>query len=74
MPTVSQLHGTYWIGLALFLLGGILLLGGIKPSRYLIVLGFGIVVLATLVESYRILKTTALAGVLGFREGQRNGR
>jgi hypothetical protein len=74
IPTVSKLRGTYWIGLALFLLGGILLFGGIRPSRFLIVLGFGIVVLATLVECYRILKTSALAGVLGYREGQRNGR
>jgi hypothetical protein len=72
--TVSQRDGTYWVGLALFLLGVILLLGGLRLSGFLIALGWGIIVLGTFVALFRILKSTVVAGVIGYREGQRNGR
>jgi hypothetical protein len=78
LTALSQRNEAFWIGLALFLLGVItpetLLLGGIGLSRFLIVLGGGILLLRTFVGCFRILKTTAVAGVIGYREGQRNGR
>lgn len=78
LTALSQRNEAFWIGLALFLLGVItpesLLLGGIELSRALIVLGGGILLIRTFVGCFRILKTTAKAGVIGYREGQRNGR
>lgn len=78
LTALSQRNEAFWTGLALFLLGVItpetLLLGGIGLSRLLIVLGGGILLLRTLVGCFRILKTTAVAGVIGYREGQRNDR
>ena len=78
LTALSQRNEAFWIGLALFLLGVLtpetLLLGGIGLSRFLIVLGGGILLLRTFVGCVRILKTTAEAGVVGYREGQRNGR
>lgn len=78
LPALSQRIEAFWIGMALFLLGVItpesFLLGGIGPSRLLIFAGGGILIARTLVGSIRILKTTAIAGRNGYREGQRNGR
>ena len=72
--TISQGNRTYWVGLALFLIGGILLLGGTRHSGFLIALGWVIIVLGTLVTLFRILKATILSGVIGYREGPRNGK
>ena len=78
LTALSQRNEAFWIGLALFLLGVItpesLLLGGIGLSRVLIFAGGGILIVRTLVGCFRILKTTAIAGRIGYREGQRNGR
>jgi hypothetical protein len=74
LTALSQRNGAFWIGLALFLLGVItpemLSLGGIELSRTLIFIGGGILLVRVLVGSFRILRTTAKAGVLGYREGQ----
>ena len=45
-------------------------LGGVELSRTLILVGGGILMVRLLVGCFRILKTTAMAGVLGYREGQ----
>lgn len=78
LTALSQRNEAFWVGLALFFLGILtpesLLLGGIGLSRALIVLGGGILLTRTFVGCYRILKTTAKAGAIGYREGQRNGR
>lgn len=78
LTALSQRNEAFWIGLALFLLGVIipetLSLGGITLSKTLIFLGGGILLIRVLVGSFRILKTTAEAGVIGYREGQDNGR
>ncbi|MFC7077263.1 hypothetical protein [Haloarcula halophila] len=78
LTELSQRNEAFWIGLALFLLGVItpetLLLGGIELSRVLIWVGGGILMVRVLVGIYRILKTTAESGVLGYREGKQNDR
>lgn len=78
LTALSQRDEAFWVGLALFLLGVItpesLLLGGVSLSGVLIAIGGGILLIRTLVGCFRILKTTAEAGVIGYREGQRNGR
>lgn len=74
LTALSQRNEAFWIGLALFLLGvmtpEMLSLGGVELSRTLILVGGGILMLRLLVGCFRILKTTAMAGVLGYREGQ----
>jgi uncharacterized membrane protein len=78
LTELSQRNEAFWIGLALFLLGVItpetLLLGGIELSRILIWVGGGILMVRVLVGIYRILRTTAEAGVFGYREGKQNDR
>jgi CHASE2 domain-containing sensor protein len=78
LTALSQRNEAFWIGLALFLLGVItpetLLLGGIGLSRVLIFIGGGILLIRTLVGVFRILKTTAMAGAIGYREGQRSSK
>ncbi len=78
LTELSQRNEAFWIGLALFLLGVItpetILLGGIELSRVLIWVGGGILMVRVLVGIYRILKTTAESGVLGYREGKQNDR
>jgi uncharacterized membrane protein len=78
LTELSQRNEAFWIGLALFLLGVItpetLLLGGIELSRVLIWIGGGILMVRVLVGIYRILRTTAKAGVFGYREGKQNDR
>jgi hypothetical protein len=76
LTALSQRNEAFWIGLALFVLGVItpesLLLGGIRLSSLLITLGGGILVVRLFVGCFRILKTTAVAGSIGYREGHRN--
>ncbi|WP_225336157.1 hypothetical protein [Halomicrobium urmianum] len=78
LTALSQRNEAFWIGLSLFLLGVItpeaLSLGGIGLSRLLIFVGGGILLVRTIVGCVRILKTTAVAGAIGYREGQSNGR
>jgi hypothetical protein len=71
---IASQWDAYWVGFALFLLGVILLLAGIRLSRFFIAFGWGIIVLVTSVKLFSILKTTVAAGVTGYREEQRNGR
>lgn len=77
LTALSQRKETFWVGLALFLLGVLtpanLLLGGIGLSRVLIVTGGGILVMRLFVGIVRIIKTTAQAGTSGYREGKRTG-
>jgi hypothetical protein len=74
LTALSQRKEAFWIGLVLFLLGVItpepLLLGGIALSRVLIFVGGGILVTRLFVGIFRILKTTAEAGTIGYREGK----
>ena len=78
LTELSQRNEAFWIGLALFLLGLItpetFLLGRIELSRVLIWVGGGILMVRVLVGIYRILRTTAESGVLGYREGKQNDR
>ena len=78
LTALSQRNEAFWIGLAIFALGVItpqdLLLGSVELSRLLIVLGGGILVVRLLVGCFRILKTTAKAGVIGYRDGKHDGR
>lgn len=78
LTELSQRNEAFWIGLVIFLLGVItpetLLLGGIELSRVLIWVGGGILMVRILVGMYRILRTTAEAGVFGYREGKQNDR
>jgi uncharacterized membrane protein len=78
LTELSQRNEAFWIGLALFLLGVVtpenLLLEGIELSRVLIWIGGGILLVRVLVGIFRILRTTAEAGVFGYREGRRNDR
>jgi uncharacterized membrane protein len=78
LTELSQRNEAFWIGLALFLLGistpDTLLLGGIELSRTLIWVGGGILMVRVLVGIYRIMRTTAEAGVFGYREGKQNDR
>ena len=78
LTELSQRDEALWIGLALFLLGVItpetLLLGGIELSRILIWISGGILLVRVLVGIYRILRTTAEAGVFSYCEGKRNDR
>jgi uncharacterized membrane protein YhhN len=78
LTELSQRNEAFWIGLALFLLGVItpdtLFLGGIELSRTLIWVGGGILLVRLFVGIYRILRTTAEAGVFGYREGKQNDR
>lgn len=78
LTELSQRNEAFWIGLTLFLLGVItpesLLLGGLELSRVLIWVGGGILMVRVLVGIYRILRTTAEAGVFGYREGKQNNR
>ena len=74
LTALSQRKEAFWIGLALFLLGVItpepLLFGGIGLSRVLVFVGGGILVTRLFVGIFRILKTTAEAGTIGYREGK----
>lgn len=76
LTALSQRIEAFWLGLSLFFFGLIspefLFLGGNRLSELLIVLGGGILLIRILVGSFRILKTTAKTGVLGYREGQDN--
>lgn len=78
LTELSQRDEAFWIGLALFLLGVVtpetFLLGGIELSRVLIWIGGGILLVRVLVGICRILRTTAEAGVFGYREGKRHDR
>ena len=78
LTELSQRNETFWIGLTLFLFGVItpqtLLLGEIELSRVLIWVGGGILMIRVLVGIYRILRTTAQAGVTDYREGKQNDR
>jgi len=68
---LSQRNEVFWIGLALFLLGVFIPQAwGIGLSRTLVVLGGGILFIRIFVGSFRILKTTAKAGGIGYREGK----
>lgn len=77
LTALSQRNEAFWIGLAIFVLGvitpQILLFGGIELSRVLIFIGGRILLTRVLVGSFRILKTTAEAGAIGYREGKQNG-
>jgi hypothetical protein len=76
LTALSQRNEAFWIGLALFLLGVVtpqtLSLWGIGLSRVLISIGGGILLVRTLVGAFRILKTTAESGAIGYREGHRD--
>jgi len=78
LTELSQRNEAFWIGLALFLLGIItpetLLVGELELSRVLIWMGGGILLTRALVGIYRILNTTAQAGMFGYREGKRNNK
>lgn len=75
LVALSQRNEAFWIGLVLFILGVItpdtLLLGGIRISRVLIFIGGGILLTRLFVGVFRILKTTAKAGIMGYRRGKR---
>lgn len=77
LTALSQRKEAFWIGLALFLLGvitpGALAPGGVELSRLLIFLGGAVLLTRLLVGTFRILKTTAKAGQLGYREGKHEG-
>ncbi|MFC6723726.1 hypothetical protein ACFQE1_04890 [Halobium palmae] len=78
LTALSQRNEAFWIGLSLFLLGVIspegFLLGGLELSGVLIWVGGGILLTRTLVAAFRILRTTAGAGVVGYNEGKTNDR
>ncbi|MFC6862823.1 hypothetical protein ACFQGE_05040 [Halomicroarcula sp. GCM10025817] len=78
LTELSQRNEAFWIGLALFLLGIItpetLLLGELELSGVLVWVGGGILMVRVLVGIYRILRTTAEAGIFGYREGKQNDR
>ena len=78
LTELSQRTEAFWIGVALFLLGvstpETILLGGIQLSLVLLWVGGGILLVRVLVGIYRILRTTAEAGVFGYREGKQNDR
>ena len=78
LTQLSQRNETFWIGLALFLLGVVtpetLLLRGLELSGVLIWIGGGILLVRVLVGIYRILRTTGKAGVVGYREGKQNDK
>ncbi len=76
LTALSQRNEAFWIGLALILLGVItpatLFLRAIELSGVLIWIGGIILLIRVLVAAFRILKTTAEAGTIGYREGKRN--
>jgi hypothetical protein len=78
LTALSQRNEAFWVGLALFFLGVItpqsLLLGDIELSRVLLFVGGGILLVRILVGCFRILRTIAVEGATGYREGKRNGR
>lgn len=77
LTALSQRNEAFWVGLTLLLLGVItpetLSLGGISLSRALLLLGGGILLARVLVGVFRFLKTTAKAGLAGYREGKNGG-
>ncbi|MXR21773.1 hypothetical protein [Halobacterium bonnevillei] len=77
LTALSQRTEAFWIGLTLILLGALtpetVSPGGIGLSRALIVLGGGLLLVRVLVAVGRFLKTTAEAGLAGYREGKNNG-
>jgi hypothetical protein len=77
LTALSQRNEAFWIGLTLLLLGVLtpetVSLGGIGLSRALIILGGGLLLVRVLVGVVRFLKTTAKAGLAGYREGKNNG-
>lgn len=78
LTALSQRNEAFWIGLSLFLLGVItpedFPVGGMELSGVLVWIGGGILLTRTLVATFRILRTTAGAGVVGYNEGKTNDR
>ena len=76
LTALSQRNEAFWIGLALFLLGVITneAFGATELPEVLVIIGGGILLIRILVGCFRILKTTAVAGKIGYLEGQQNGK
>ncbi|MFC6965150.1 hypothetical protein ACFQL7_27780 [Halocatena marina] len=76
LTALSQRNGAFWFALALIFLGGFvpetLILGETELSKILMWIGGGILLTRVLVAAFRILKTAAKAGAIGYREGESN--
>lgn len=68
---LSQRNEAFWVGFVLFFLGVLTpQTWGVGLSGALVALGGGILFVRTFVGCFRILRTTAKSGEIGYREGK----
>ncbi len=69
LTALSQRESAFWIALALIVVGSFVSNSG-QFGDMLVALGMTIIVVRVLVAFYRIFRTSAIAGKIGYKQGK----